>query len=235
MKSASISIIIPVLNEETHIQSLLIALQERSISKQISEIIVVDGGSSDATLSKVRETTLRIPIHVLQSDKGRAVQMNKGASVAKGSIFYFLHADTIPPLAFDQAILSALETRDAGCFRLKFDSDHILLKSLQWFTRYNWRICRGGDQSLFIKRSCFESLNGFDESYTIYEDCEFIDRIYKHHSFKVLPNSVVTSARKYREVGTTKLQFHFSMIHLKKWMGASPSQLVAYYEKNILP
>lgn len=234
MKKDTISIIIPVLNEERYIQSILKVIEERCISDCIMEIIIVDGGSTDTTVSKVKETAIQIPVFLIESEKGRAKQMNQGAKIAKGEILYFLHADTLPPFSYDTSIVSAINSTDAGCFRLKFDTNHPLLLSLQWFTRYNWRICRGGDQSLFIKKSCFDTLNGFDESYVVYEDCEFIDRIYKNFSFSVLPESVVTSARKYRELGTTKLQFHFSVIHLKKWMGASPAELVHYYEKNIL-
>lgn len=234
MKKDTISIIIPVLNEERYIQSILKVIEERCISDCVIEIIIVDGGSTDSTVSKIKETAIRIPVILIESEKGRAVQMNQGANVAKGEILYFLHADTLPPSGYDTSIVSAISSTDAGCFRLKFDTNHPLLLSLQWFTRYNWRICRGGDQSLFIKARCFRALNGFDEAYLIYEDCEFIDRIYKNYSFSVLPKFVVTSARKYRELGTAKLQFHFSMIHLKKWMGASPNDLAHYYEKNIL-
>lgn len=233
MNSSTISIIIPVLNEAKHIASLLLALASRKKTACIAEIIVVDGGSIDETESIVNNTQTDIPIRWITAAKGRAKQLNMGASHAKGDILYFLHADTLPPEEYDRWIIDATARTDAGCFRLKFDSTHPILKFSEWFTRFNWRICRGGDQSLFIKKHCFQLLDGFDESYMVYEDCELIERIYDQFTFTVLPENVLTSARKYQDVGTLKLQYHFSVIHLKKRLGASPSDLHQYYKRHI--
>ena len=173
-------------------------------------------------------------IKLFSSKKGRAKQMNTGAKAASAPILYFLHADSLPPKDFDRSILEAIkDDACAGCFRMKFDSKHPVLRFSQWFTRFNVRGCRGGDQSLFIKRSLFETLNGFDESYMVYEDCEFIGRLYDVGTFRVLPDYVTTSARKYRKNGAWTLQYHFTVIHLKKFFGASPEALFDYYSKNI--
>ncbi len=228
-----ISIIIPVLNEEDHIGEILKVLDERKSTHCVQEIIIVDGESEDATKEKVFQSTIDIPIQFLTSKRGRPVQMNHGAAHSQGTLLYFLHADTQPPHGYDQAILDAVETDDAGCFRMEFDSKHPLLRTLQWFTRFNWKICRGGDQSLFIKKKCFTALGGYDERYMIYEDGEFIHRIYQNYSFVVLSKAVLTSARKYRQKGTARLQFHFSILHIKNWLGASPNELIRYYKKHI--
>ena len=90
------------------------------------------------------------------------------------------------------------------------------------------------DCSEFIKKELFESTNGFDENYFIYEDTEFIQRLYSQTDFKILPDYVITSARKYRDKGWFKVQFHFAMIHLKNYLGAGPEELYRYYQKNIL-
>lgn len=229
----SISIIIPVLNEENQIQKVLQILDRNRSTNQVCEILIVDGGSEDDTVKLVSETQFGLPIRLIESPLGRAIQMNRASKVAKGDILYFIHADTHPPQGYDRDILEALETHDAGCFQLKFDSDHPLLKTLQWFTRFNWKICRGGDQSLFITKNCFQALGGYDERYMVYEDGEFISRIYKSYTFTVLPKKVVTSARKYHQMGTSRLQYHFSVIHVKNWLGASPDELVRYYKKHI--
>ncbi|WP_245917602.1 hypothetical protein [Aureitalea marina] len=76
-------------------------------------------------------------------------------------------------------------------------------------------------------------MEGFNEDFTIYEDCEFIGRLYQQTDFTVLPDYITTSARKYGELGTWKLQYHFTVIHLKRWLGAGPNQLHQYYRRHI--
>ena len=66
----------------------------------------------------------------------------------------------------------------AGCFKMKFDSNHWWLKLASWFTQYRWRACRGGDQSQFITKNLFKSLGGFDERFTVYEDNDLINKLY---------------------------------------------------------
>jgi hypothetical protein len=110
----------------------------------------------------------------------------------------------------------------------------LLLKASGWFSRINLKICRGGDQSLFVTKELWDISKGFNEAFIIYEDNEFIGRLYKLGNFKVLPQTVITSARKYNKNGTIKLQYHFGVIHLIKLLGASPERLYRYYQKNIV-
>ena len=225
-----ISIIIPTLNEALHIAPLLTYLQENSSAKNIREILVVDGGSADDTL-EIASDFGAIP---LRSEKGRAKQMNVGARKAKGKILYFLHADTRPPKDFDTFILEAVSKGDeAGCFRMKFDTANGFLSFFSWFSRINLKICRGGDQSLYVTKPLFRDTQGFNEDYIVFEDSEFIGRLYQRTNFKVLRQRVVTSARKYRENGTVKLQYHFGIIHLKNILGAGPEELYDYYKRKI--
>lgn len=230
-----ISIIIPVLNEADNIGLLLDHISSHRTSQQILEIIVVDGGSSDDTKEIIRNHPINLPWVLLESSKGRAKQMNAGAQNSRGDILYFLHADTLPPKGFDSAIAQEVASgKTAGCFRLRFDAPHPVLIFSQWFTRFNLKSCRGGDQSLFITKESFQALGGFNELYEIYEDCEFIHRIYDRFGFVVIKKQVLTSARKYKTNGTYRLQFHFMVIHLKKWLGASPKELSDYYHKYII-
>ncbi|MCL6273861.1 TIGR04283 family arsenosugar biosynthesis glycosyltransferase [Muricauda sp. 2012CJ35-5] len=227
----SISIIIPVLNEERLIGKVIDHLHKTSTTLAIKEILCVDGGSSDNTceIVKTRGAT------VIESGKGRAKQMNKGARNATGKILYFLHADTFTPQKFDEQILEAIgQGYDSGCFRMKFDTRNPILRFFAYLSRINHRLCRGGDQSLFVKRDLFNKTEGFNEAYLIYEDTEFITRLYKKSKFKIIPDAVITSARKYREKGWLRVQYHFGMIHLKNYMGAEPEELYSYYKKNIL-
>lgn len=228
---SKIAIIIPVLNEVNSINKLLLHLEE-SISKNIKyEILVIDGGSTDGTFEILKENK---NIKIYQSEKGRAIQMNFGAQRALSEILYFLHCDSFPPKNFDTEILNQIEKGNfSGCFKMKFDSNHIVLKISQWFTKFNHRSCRGGDQSLFVESKLFHRLNGFNEKLVIYEDNEFIDRLYKNSNFVVIQKAIITSARKYIKNGVWTLQFHFVRIHLKNWFGASQNEILNYYQKNI--
>ena len=231
----SISIIIPVLNEAKNIETLLTYLDLNSSSELISDIILVDGGSTDGSQKIVSEISkTHSKIIGLNSPKGRAKQMNLGAFKAKGTVLYFLHADSIPPKKFDQYILDALHNGSkTGCFKMKFDSNHLWLQLAGWFTQFNWKSCRGGDQSLFVEKIAFENLGGFDEKFIVYEDNDLIYKLYKHYDFKVLPYWLTTSSRRYLTNGIWSLQFHFWMIHLKKFFGGTPEKLEAYYLKHI--
>ncbi len=227
-----ISIIIPVLNEETGIVRLLDHLKNNS-SFTNNEIIVVDGGCTDKTPELVKEYS---GVFYVSSEEGRAKQMNTGAKNATFDVLYFLHADSFPPPSFDQLILDQINSGNkAGCFQMKFDMDHWWLNLMGWFTKFNHKACRGGDQSLFITKSLFKELGGYNETFVVYEDNEFIGRLYNQNQFEVIPKLITTSARRYEEIGVWKLQYFFAAIYLKKQMGASPEELHQYYKRRINP
>ncbi len=252
-----------MLNEADHIDDLLKHLLESSSEKNISEIIVIDGGSTDgsreivsnyasdqAFQSSSRQATLKsshedlptefeetkkVIVTCISSTKGRAKQMNLGAKHATGNILYFLHADSFPPKDFDTHIINEVNKgHKAGCFRMKFDSNHIWLKLAGQLTRLPWKMCRGGDQSQFITTKLFNNIGGFNENFTIYEDNDLIARLYKRKQFVVIPKWLITSPRCYSKNGVWKLQYYYWRIHLKKWMGADAYELNRYYQKYIV-
>jgi len=227
-----ISIIIPIFNEVNSISKLLLHLENKVFQKEAIEIIVVDGGSTDGSQYRLQTN---FNIRLIEVGKGRSKQMNAGAKAATGNILYFLHCDSFPPQHFDQIITTTVQKGNlAGCFRLKFDYNHPVLLASQWFTRFNHISCRGGDQSLFITKNLFEEIKGFDEHFIIYEDNEIISRLYAKKQFVVIPDCVVTSARRYRENGVWRLQFHFGIIHLKRRLGHSAESMLQYYKKHII-
>ena len=232
-----LSIILPVLNEAETITELLNYLSENLSGENDIELILVDGGSSDGTQNIIRTfkpNRFLKPVRFIESDKGRARQMNRGAQAASGEILYFLHADSFPPKNFDRYILSEVKKGNpAGCFRMKFDSDHWWLKLAGWLTQFRWRACRGGDQSQFITKELFEEIGGFDETYTIYEDNILINELYKRKKFVVIQKCITTSARLYRQKGVWNLQYHFWTIYVKRWFGADADELYQYYLKHI--
>ena len=193
--------------------------------------IVVDGGSRDSTTNILKKFS---ELRIFKSKKGRATQMNYGALKAKNEILYFLHCDSIPPKNFDQIIFNQYtEGKEMGCFRMLFKGSHIFLKFSSYFTRFNYRICRGGDQSLYISKNLFKSLKGFNEKYTYCEDMEFIDRLYSYGKFNVIQQDIITSNRRFIENGTIKLQFHFTVIHTLRLFGYSAFKIKSYYEKYV--
>ncbi|PHR15040.1 MAG: glycosyl transferase family 2 [Aequorivita sp.] len=230
-----LSIIIPVLNEAATIAELLNYLSKNLSGENETELILVDGESDDDTVKIVnsmygRTQSRPFNLQIINSEKGRAKQMNKGAHVASGEILYFLHADSFPPKNFDKHILSEVKKGNpAGCFRMKFDSNHWWLQLAGWLTQFQWRACRGGDQSQFITKKLFDEIGGFDESYTIYEDNILITELYKRKKFVVIQKCITTSARLYRQKGIWKLQYHFWAIYVKHWFGADADELYKYY------
>lgn len=226
----TLSVIIPVYNEAAQIQSTILRLLINSTLKQVIEIIVVDGGSTDGTT----DIALKEGAIVTYSAKGRAAQMNAGAAIAHGNVLYFLHADTKPPENYLSYINDALKQGyDAGCFRLRFDVDHWFLQANTWFTRFNINSFRFGDQSLFVKRLLFEKAVGFNEKLIVLEDQDLIKRLTKIGKFKVMPASVTTSARKYTTNGIYKTQAVYFLIYMLYRLRVSQQRLVYLYKKLI--
>jgi rSAM/selenodomain-associated transferase 2 len=228
---SKISIIIPIYNEVESIDKLLLHIEKNASQLIPFEIIMVDGGSTDESQNKV---VAHPNIILITTEKGRAKQLNAGAKIATAEVLYFLHCDSLPPKDFDLFIMDEVEKGNkSGCFRMKFDYQHPVLVLSQWFTRINHISCRGGDQSLFVTKILFNEIKGFNEDYIIYEDNELISRLYNKKEFVVIPENLITSARKYRENGIWRLQYHFAVIHLKRRLGHSAESMLNYYNKRI--
>lgn len=226
-----ISIVIPTFNEEECIAGTIAEIKNRDNENLVSEIIISDGQSTDKTVSVASETDVTV---VVSPIKGRSAQMNYGASIAKGKILYFLHADSIPPKNFTKTIAEAVENNFvSGCFRLDFDYQHWFLKANCWFTRFDVNAIRFGDQSLFVTKECFNKCGGFDENLLMMEDQEIIYRIKKHGNFTVLGGAVTTSARKYLDNGIYRMQGIFFRIWFLYYLGYSQEYLLKLHKRLI--
>ncbi|MEO8852831.1 MAG: TIGR04283 family arsenosugar biosynthesis glycosyltransferase [Ginsengibacter sp.] len=224
------SIIIPTFNEAGQIGETIGKIIAANGGNEI-EIIVVDGNSTDNTVAIAKNCGATV---LISKRKGRAAQMNTGASFAKYDLFYFLHADSIPPNDFTTQIIQALKPGvKSGCFRLAFDYDHWFLKANAWFTRFNINGVRFGDQSLFVKKEVFFKSGGFREDLLIMEDQEIIHRLKKYGKFKVINDYVITSARKYLDNGVYRIQMIFYRIWLMYYLGYSQEQLLRLYKRLI--
>ena len=154
-----ISIIIPCLNEAEHIESTLTCLE--AVRRQNHEVIVVDGGSQDATVALASGRADM----VIQSSPGRAQQMNVGASHASGNVLWFIHADTHVPEQAAQQIIKALGNRHIhwGRFDVQLSGEHFILRIIEKMMNLRSRLTgiATGDQGIFIRRASFESIGGF--------------------------------------------------------------------------
>ena len=228
---AMVSIIIPTYNEAPGIGALLAYLRQATADEPDLEIIVVDGGSTDDTWGLARRAGAAV---VRSPRKGRAAQLNYGASQASGDILYFLHADSYPPPGFLADLRRARrQGYGSGCYRLAFDHGHWFLRFSAWCTRLPLLLVRFGDQSLFVQRELFTQISGFREDLLLMEDQEIVQRLQAHGPFQIMPRAVITSARKYLDNGVYRLQAAFTLLAGLYWLGVSQPRLVGLYRRLI--
>ena len=134
---------------------------------------MVDGGSTDNTVAIAKRYAC-----VINSKRGRAIQMNAGANVCKGDILLFLHADTLLPDNGFREVRKRMrdETVAGGSFYIAFDADNFILRGVSFITRFNFRLFHFGDQGIFVRRDVFQALNGYKEM-PIMEDYDFYKRL----------------------------------------------------------
>lgn len=190
-----VSIIIPVLNEESEVRN---CLEDITVNHDPDEIIVVDGGSIDKTVQIASNFG-----KVIHSKSGRAIQMNEGAKSAKGDVLLFLHSDTRLPERGIKRIRDLLETgtKNSGRFYLNFNSFHPLLSFYAFFTRFHF--FSYGDQGFFLSKKLFEKIGGFREDVP-FEDIDFYQRLLKCEKPIIMDAPVITSSRRFKKVGIIK-------------------------------
>lgn len=226
-----ISIIIPAYNESENIVQLVSYLKKTS-SERDAEIIVVDGNSTDDTIALAEAAGATA---VLSPEKGRAAQMNFGASFSTGDLLYFIHADTFPPQSYIPDILEAVKAGyKFGRYRTRFNSNKSILKINAFFTRFDWFICYGGDQTLFITRKLFTTINGFNESMRIMEDYDIVKRAKEFGRYKIFSKDALVSARKYDNNSWLKVLLANSRIIKMHKNGATQQEMVDKYKQLLI-
>lgn len=228
-----ISIIIPTLNELGNIGRLVHHLKGVEHIDQC-EIIIVDGGSSDGTVEEIQS----LEVIFLQSETAsRAAQMNLGAAKASGDVLWFVHADALPPKSFYSDILQSIrEGYERGGYAFKFESSRPLLKFNSWMTKLNIFTFRGGDQTLYVTRVLWDLLDGYDETFVVMEEYDFMKRAqaqgFQHDLMK---GQALVSARKYAENSYLKVQW----VNLRAMMmfrkGVDPAKIKTYYVQALKP
>lgn len=179
-----ISIIIPVCDNEKEIDS---CLRHLLAFGREAEIIVIDGQSEDSTVAIAQD----FPVRVFSSERGRATQLNLGARKAGRDILYFVNPNSRPPESFVEDIYSSfLQGYEGGCFKINYKGSPWFMKAEAWMSGINMEMMGAADQSLFLFKSRFLELGGYDESMGILEDFDLVSRIKKKGEFKIVPNEI---------------------------------------------
>ena len=222
----TIAVIIPTLHEEKTLPWTLARLRHPAFS----EVLVVDGGSRDRTLTDI---ALANPLaRVMRAPTGRAKQMNAGAAVAKSEVLLFLHADTLlPPTAAEDILDTMADTRIAGG---RFDARLVPDRGLLWVVgrMMSWRSRRTGiatgDQAIFVRRKIFEAIGGFPDI-PIMEDVAFSRRLKQAGQVAALRSCVMTSGRRWERHGAIRTILLMWWLRLLFHLGVSPDRLNRLY------
>jgi rSAM/selenodomain-associated transferase 2 len=219
-----ISIIVPALNEEECIAETIRALRQLSGDM---EIIVVDGGSRDRTCSLAAAEGAT----VLEAAAGRGTQMHAGALQASGEVFWFVHADTIPPTHSLEEIRARLEDSAiaGGNFGLDFDGPSRAAKQLTaiYPLLRSLGLCYG-DSGIFIRRTIYEKIGGF-RPLTLFEDLDLLRRMRGAGRFVHLPCRIRTSSRRFENRNFAAMWLQWTALQVLYWCGVSPNRLARWY------
>ncbi|MDF0677051.1 MAG: TIGR04283 family arsenosugar biosynthesis glycosyltransferase [Nitrospira sp.] len=225
----TISVIIPTLNEERTIGQTLSSLPV----SEILEAIIVDGGSTDQTISIAEVFCAEVSnVRIVTAPAGRARQMNEGAKTGRGDILLFLHADTLLPAGATLMIEAALTspTVVGGRFDVTFDSRSALGTMISTFMNWRSRLSgiATGDQALFVRRQIFEQLGGFADI-PLMEDIEFSRRLKRTGLMMALHQKVITSFRRWEQQGPWRTILLMWTLRFLYWIGVSPHRLKDFY------
>ncbi len=225
-----LSVVIPTLNEAAVLRANLDVLCPL---REVAEVIVVDGGSTDTTISVAE----RAGCEVVTAPRGRGVQLAAGARVASGDVVWFLHADTVAPSNAAEQIERACadERVVAGNFRLIFDGAEFGSKFLtSLYPHLRWLGLRYGDSGFFVRRSAYERSGGF-RPLPIFEDLDFLRRVRPLGSWITLDGPLITSSRRFHGRPFTPVFAKWAGLQILYWLGCNPVRLGRIYYRERIP
>lgn len=207
-----VSVIIPTLNEEMRIAATI----DAALAAGVHEVIVADGGSSDATVAVAESRGAR----VIAGERVRAKQLNRGAAEATGDVLIFLHADTLLPAGAADAVIG----HDFGGFRVEFIEPGFRLRYVAFMINLRTRLTRApwGDQAQFFRRETFPG----------YPELPLMEDYVLAHAMKrgaILPLKVRTSGRRFLTKGVIRTSALNWLIIAAYHLGVSPERLARWY------
>ena len=226
-----LSIIIPALNEADGIAEALHALAP--LRARGAEIVVVDGGSTDATIELARP----LADQLISAPRGRALQMNAGAAQARGDLLLFLHADCRLPAAADGLIVDGLNRarKTWGRFDVTLTGTHPLLRVVGAMMNLRSRLSgvATGDQGIFVTRSLFEAAGRYPDI-ALMEDVALTKSLRHFGKPLALRHRITTSGRRWEKHGVLRTIFLMWRLRLQYWLGADPDDLSKRYAAHKL-
>ncbi|MFN3192760.1 MAG: TIGR04283 family arsenosugar biosynthesis glycosyltransferase [Aureliella sp.] len=235
LSSPGVSVIIPTFDEEAGLQASLESLKaalpnDPDAADDLVEILVVGAGQTQSVL----ETCAGAQVQFLEAPANRGQQLNLGASHARGSILLFLHADTRLPVDFVSQVKSTLAKENvvAGAFELAIDSNRKASRWIELGVRWRSRFLKFpyGDQALFLSNETFCSVGGFPNQ-PIMEDYELVRRLRRRGKIQTTDSAVVTSGRRWHELGFLRTTFINQVMIAGYHLGISVEKLAKFYRR----
>ena len=223
-----VSVIIPAINEADAIGAAI----DSALSAGADEVILADGGSSDATV----ETARAGGAQVVASVPGRALQQNAGARQASGDVLLFLHADCCLPDSALQELrqhLAQVPSCAGGCFGQRIDDPRRVYRWIESGNQLRARMLKWayGDQAIFVRADVFHRIGGFPEI-ALMEDLYFMKRLKREGGVVCLDSRVLVSARRWQERGTVTQTLRNWTMLLAVHFGVSPARLARHYPRT---
>jgi rSAM/selenodomain-associated transferase 2 len=217
----SLSVVIPTLEEERYV-----GVAVASVREEADEVLVVDGGSSDGTRRRAAEAGAR----VLDSPRGRGVQLHRGAREARGDWLVFLHADTRLESGWRAAIEGVEERVVGGAFRFALDTTRPARAYSEWAVRLRARSLglAFGDQAIFCRRSAYESAGGFPPE-PLMEDVAFFRALRRVGPTRLLSVRAHSSPRRWERDGPLVTTLRNNALVLAYLAGVPPARLARFY------
>ena len=225
-----ISIIIPFMGRVSRLASLIDSLEAQLWPGD--EIIIVKGGSfSEKRIEDITPKTRLVP-----GPRGRGIQLSHGARLGEGKLFWFLHADVVPPTNFGYHIRKLSQTADAvlGCFKLDYGASRFSLRMVAGYANLRTRYLRlpYGDQGLFCSREVFEKVGGFTKQF-LFEDVDLVRACKKLGKIMIIPQPLYSSPQRYLMGGILRTSFKNQFLMLFYLLGMNDRRLYSlYYGRN---